>query len=263
MITLCKTCGTSYDTASAAVERCAICEDERQYVPVEGQQWVALTSVVNHHSNKWQQHEPGLFSIKTVPKFAINQRAFLLTTPQGNVLWDCIANLDQATRALIDALGGIQAIAISHPHYYTTMQDWAAAFDAPVYLHASDREWVMRESPALHFWEGDALDILPGVRLLRLGGHFAGGTVLHWDNGDGALLAGDILQVTPGADRVSFMWSYPNMLPLAGKVVQAITERLNNVPFTRLYGAFEGQDITANAHEIVIQSGQKYIACLK
>jgi hypothetical protein len=136
-------------------------------------------------ANKWQQLEPRLFGIKTVPAFAINQRALLLQTPHGNILWDCIANLDPATKALVTALGGISAIAISHPHYYTTMQEWAAAFDAPVYLHASDREWVMRDSPAIHFWEGDALEIFPSVTLLRLGGHFAGGTVLHWQEGEG------------------------------------------------------------------------------
>lgn len=260
MIALCKTCGTSYNTAP---ERCAICDDERQYVPLDGQQWVDFDAVTRSHTNKWQQLEPGLLSLKTVPKFAINQRAILLHTPHGNVLWDCIATLDPATLTLIKALGGLHAIAISHPHYYTTMQDWAAAFDAPVYLHASDREWVMRDSPALHFWEGESLEILSGVRLLRLGGHFAGGTVLHWNNDSGVLLAGDILQVTPGADRVSFMWSYPNMLPLAASVVGEITDRLYAVQFDRLYGAFEGQNITENAHEIVMQSAQKYISCMK
>ncbi|ELW1645826.1 MBL fold metallo-hydrolase [Enterobacter oligotrophicus] len=260
MITLCKTCGTSYDTHP---DRCSICEDERQYVPRTGQRWIDPETVTATHTNKWQQLEPQLFSIKTVPSFAINQRALLLRTPHGNILWDCIANLDPATSTLVAALGGISAIAISHPHYYTTMQDWAAAFNAPVYLHASDREWVMRSSPALHFWEGDSLALMPSVTLLRLGGHFAGGTVLHWHEGEGVLLAGDILQVTPGKDAVSFMWSYPNMLPLPARTVERITRHLEDKPFERLYGAFEGQDITAKASEIVQRSGQKYIACLK
>ncbi|MEX0579274.1 MBL fold metallo-hydrolase, partial [Enterobacter cloacae subsp. cloacae] len=168
--------------------------------------------------------------------FAINQRALLLRTPHGNILWDCIANLDPATKTLITALGGISAIAISHPHYYTTMQTWAAVFNAPVYLHASDREWIMRGSPAIQFWEGDALELFPSVTLLRLGGHFAGGTVLHWQEGEGVLLAGDILQVTPGKDAVSFMWSYPNMLPLPARTVERITGLLEGKKFARLYG---------------------------
>ncbi|WP_368541072.1 MBL fold metallo-hydrolase [Enterobacter soli] len=260
MITLCKTCGTSYDHQP---DRCPICEDERQYVPHTGQAWTSLDAVTSAHSNKWQQLEPQLLSIKSVPAFAINQRALLLLTPQGNILWDCIPNLDPATRALITALGGLRAIAISHPHYYSTMQDWAAAFDATIYLHASDREWVMRDSPAIHFWQGDALEIMPSVTLLRLSGHFAGGTVLHWQNGEGVLLAGDILQVTPGKDAVSFMWSYPNMLPLPARSVERVTGLLEGKRFARLYGAFEGQNIPARADEIVQRSGQKYIACLR
>ena len=255
MITLCKTCGTAYDEQP---KNCPICDDERQYVPVTGQAWTDFDSLTTTHTNKWQ-----LFSIKTVPAFAINQRALLLRTPQGNVLWDCIANLDPATRALVDALGGISAIAISHPHYYTTMQEWAAAFNAPIYLHASDRQWVMRDSPAIRFWEEDALEIMPLVTLLRLGGHFAGGTVLHWQSGDGVLLAGDILQVTPGKDAVSFMWSYPNMLPLPARTVESVIGRLTGKTYQRLYGAFEGQNIPVNADEIVQRSGQKYIACLR
>ncbi len=121
----------------------------------------------------------------------------------------------------------------------------------------------MRDSPAIHFWQDDALEIFPSVTLLRLGGHFAGGTVLHWQEGAGVLLVGDILQVTPGKDAVSFMWSYPNYLPLPARTVATVVSHLEDRRFARLYGAFEGQNILAFADEIVRRSGQKYIACLK
>ncbi|KFC11291.1 beta-lactamase-like protein [Trabulsiella guamensis ATCC 49490] len=263
MTILCKTCGTSYDDSDEIIAHCKVCEDERQFVPASGQAWITPEVLTATHSNKWQQHEENLLSIKTVPAFAINQRAFLLRTPHGNVLWDCIASLDAATELLINALGGLRAIAISHPHYYTTMQDWAETFSAPVWLHTSDREWIMRDSTAIRLWEGDSMELLPSVRLLRLGGHFAGGTVLHWTEGDGVLLAGDILQVTPGKDAVSFMWSYPNMLPLPTTTIENIMHRLADVNFERLYGAFEGQNMTKQAHDAVMRSGQKYIDCLK
>ncbi|ENF1917048.1 MBL fold metallo-hydrolase [Klebsiella michiganensis] len=263
MIKLCATCGTSYDDRGNTLNHCRICEDERQYVPASGQVWIKPDDLTETHTNTWQQHNDRLLSVRTVPKFAIDQRAFLLLTPQGNILWDCIANLDAASKTLITALGGINAIAISHPHYYTTMQDWADAFNARIYLHASDREWIMRDSPAITLWEGDALEILPAVRLLRLGGHFAGGTVLHWAKDDGIMLAGDIIQVTPGGRAVSFMWSYPNLLPLAAASVEKIVERLGDTPFGALYGAFKGQNVPKNARQIVLDSAQKYLACLK
>ncbi|WP_312239713.1 MBL fold metallo-hydrolase [Pantoea sp.] len=263
MIKLCNACGTSFEGQKGKITCCKICDDERQYVPPGGQKWITFSDLCKTHANKWKQQEDGLLSIKTVPNFAINQRAFLLRSAQGNILWDCIANLDEATKALVASLGGLHAIAISHPHYYTTMQEWAEAFNAPIYLHASDREWIMRDSPAITLWEGDELEIMHSVKMLRLGGHFAGGSVLHWNKGEGVLLAGDILQVTPGADAVSFMWSYPNMLPLPAAVVEDITRRLSGVSFERLYGAFEGQDIASNAKEIVMRSGEKYIRCLQ
>lgn len=263
MITLCKACGTSYETHDTHPAHCDICEDERQYVPAVGQQWVDFATLCASHANVWQQHDSALLSLHTVPEFAIGQRAFILRTAEGNILWDCVATLDNATKTLIASLGGLKAIAISHPHYYTTMQDWAEEFNAPIYLHASDRQWVMRDSPWITFWEGDTLALTGDVRMLHLGGHFAGGCVLHWARGEGIVLSGDIVQVTPGANAVSFMWSYPNLLPLPVATVSDIIQRLSSVKFKTLYGAFEGRDITENADAIVRHSGEKYISCLR
>ncbi|MCJ2029063.1 MBL fold metallo-hydrolase [Methylobacterium sp. J-043] len=264
-IHICLTCGTSFPDAPSPPERCPICDEERQYVPESGQRWTTPGALASAHANAWRQVEPGLFEIETHPRFGIGQRAFLLRTPQGNVLWDCIALLDPATVALVQALGGLAAIAISHPHYYTTMPDWAAAFDAPVYLHARDRDWVMRPDDRVVFWEEDERTLTPGLTLQRLGGHFPGGSVLHWQDGAdgrGALLAGDIVQV--GADRktVSFLWSYPNWLPLSGSTVTRIAARLEMKAFARLYGAF-GLHITEDARAVVSRSAARYRALLE
>lgn len=262
---LCTACGTSYDSAGTPA-RCPICEDERQYVPAEGQSWTTPQRFAEVHRNAWQAHEPGLLSLQTVPAFAINQRAFVLSTSEGNILWDCVALLDAATEALVRGLGGLAGIAISHPHYYTTMQDWAAAFGAPVHLHAADRDWVMRPSSAIRFWEGDRLEIAAGVTLLRLGGHFPGATVLHWAgtaDGVGALLAGDTLQVTPGARHVSFMYSYPNDLPLPALAIRQIAAALAPWRYDRIYGAFAGQNVPRGGPAMVAASAATYIRCLE
>ena len=262
---LCSACGTSYPDAPVPPETCPICMDERQYVPASGQSWTTGEALAGPHRNAWELHEPNLASIQTVPAFAINQRAFLLRTPRGNVLWDCIALLDPATIELIRALGGVHAIAVSHPHYYTTVQDWAAAFGATVHLHGADQAWLMRPDTSIRFWEGDTLDLLPGVTLIRAGGHFAGGTVLHWaatTDGQGALLAGDIVQVTPGARRVSFMWSYPNMMPLAAPEVRRVLSLLAPWPYARIYGAFKGQEVLQGGPALVASSAARYIELL-
>src|SRR5690606_29461653 len=115
--------------------------------------------------------------IATEPAFAIGQRALLVQTPAGNVLWDCISLIDQATIDAVAALGGIQAIAISHPHFYSAMVEWSRAFDAPIYLHEDNRPFVVRPDPAISFWTDETLALMPGVTLIRCGGHFAGSTV--------------------------------------------------------------------------------------
>ena len=257
---ICCACGTSFQEEIAPA-RCRICKEERQYVPPSGQAWTTPEKLATTHRNSWQQLEPGLFAIQTVPSFAINQRALLLRTPSGNILWDCIALLDEATREIVAVLGGVSAIAISHPHYYTTMQDWAAAFDAPIYLHAADQEWICRPSDHIRLWDEDALALSAHVTLVHAGGHFAGGTVLHWmaDDGQGVLLAGDIVQVTPGVDRVSFMWSYPNMIPLSAAEVADVAERLSPWPIERIYGAFAGQNVRSGGQDVIARSAKTYI----
>jgi hypothetical protein len=263
---LCATCGTLFPPSERAPESCPICEDERQWVPATGQAWTTPGHIERRHANAWRWHEPGLMSILTTPAFGIGQRAFLVRTAAGNILWDCLSLIDDATRELIDGLGGLVGIAISHPHYYTRMQDWSEAFGGvPIHLHAADREWIMRPSPGIRLWDGEILEIAPGATLLRLGGHFAGGTVLHWAgtaDGAGALLSGDIVQVAADLHRVSFLWSYPNMMPLPEREVARIGEVLRRWDFDRIYGAFDGKNVPRDAGAIVARSVARYIELL-
>lgn len=258
---ICATCGTQFSPSAGPPPRCPICDDERQYVPQSGQNWTTLERLRASHGNTWRVEEPGLFSLATSPSFGIGQRALLIQAPTGNVLWDCIALIDGATIALVRALGGISAIAISHPHYYTTMAEWAAAFACPVMLHEADRLHVMRDDPALQFWSGDHRDIAPGLRLINAPGHFDGGTVLHWQagaEGRGTLLSGDILQVGPDRCHVSFMRSYPNLIPLGAAAVQEIERRVTPYSFDRIYGAFPGRDISTGGRDALTRSVARY-----
>jgi hypothetical protein len=264
-IQICNTCGTSYPDTPEPPSGCPICEDERQFVPTGGQAWTTPARLAAGHVNGWRRLETDLFEIHTQPGFGIGQRAMLLRTPRGNVLWDCIALLDDATETLVRALGGLAAIAISHPHYYTCMQDWARVFDCPIHLHVADADQVMRPDPAIRHWDGETLEIAQGVTLLRLGGHFPGGTVLHWAegaDGRGALLSGDIVQVAMDVRRVSFLWSYPNMMPLAAATVRRIADTLAPWRFDRIYGAFPGRQVTAGGARAVERSAARYIELL-
>src|SRR5207248_5301979 len=80
-----------------------------------------------------------------------------------------------------------------------------------------------------------------GLTLVRCGGHFDGGTVLHWAGGAerrGVLLSGDILQVVPDRKHVSFMWSYPTYVPLGAAAVRRVVGAVEPFAFDRICGAF-------------------------
>lgn len=259
---ICETCGVQHAESAEPPASCAICEDPRQYVGYDGQRWTTLERLAAERRNVVRR-EAGLTGIGTAPSFAIAQRALLVPGERGNVLWDCTPLLGAET-AEVEALGGITAIAVSHPHFYSTVVEWSRAFGgAPVYLHAADRSWVMRPDPAIVLWEDEALELEPGITLVRCGGHFPGGTVLHTRRGadGGALLTGDVIAVASDRRWLTFMYSYPNRIPLSERRVRRIVEAVEPYEFERIYGGWWG-DVAEDAKAALARSAERYVAAL-
>ena len=263
---ICTACGTQYPESADPPSHCVICEEERQYVPPRGQTWTMLESLRVGHANSFREYETGLIGIGTQPQFAIGQRALLVRTPGGNVLWDCISLLDAASVTMINSLGGLKAIAISHPHFYTTMFEWARAFDCPIHLHAADKQWIVRPDAAIRHWDGETLELWDGVTLVRCGGHFEGGTVLHWAGGAGGrglVCSGDILTVCTDRKWLSFMRSYPNFIPLSARAVNGIGKALAPFAFDNIYGHYFDRIIAKDGNQVLEKSVARYVAAIE
>ncbi len=261
---ICETCGTQFPEMATPPLACPICNDERQYVTPNGQSWITLGELENDFHNEIIPLATNFYSIVTKPKFGIGQQAHLIQSPKGNVLWDCVSYLDDKTIDAVKELGGIKSIAISHPHYYSTMLEWADAFDATIYLHAADEIHVVNNSKRIHFWQGESLSLQEGLSLVNSAGHYDGGTVLHWQegtNGKGALLTGDIIQVVADTRWVSFMYSYPNSIPLSASKIRRIVDPLAPYSFEKIYGAFGGI-VQKDAKNAVKRSAQAYIKAI-
>ena len=258
---LCETCGTQFaDLGDEPPDSCPICEDERQYVPRDGQRWTTLERVREGHAADIRELEPGLVGIGLEPGFAIGQRALLIETSGSNILWDCVALLDEH-ESFVRGRGGLAAIAISHPHYYTTMVEWAYVFDCPILIHEHDRAWVRRPDPSIEPWSGELRQLSDELTLIRLGGHFDGGQVLH--RGGGALLSGDIVQVLPGGRWVSFMHSYPMLIPLPAREVERIAAALEPWEFERIYGAWWDRVVYEDGSAVVRRSAERYVRAIQ
>lgn len=261
---ICKTCGVQFAESSEPPAECPICLDPRQYVGWDGQQWTTMGELVRDgYRNDIREEEPNLLGIGISPSFTIGQRALLVQTAKGNVLYDCVSLLDDAAQTEIEAVGGIDFICFSHPHFYDSNVEYSRAFGgAPIIIPEADREHVMRPDPAIEYWDGKPLELVPGVTLIQCGGHFDGSAVLHWADGAdgaGALFVGDSITVVPDRRFVSFMTSYPNLIPMSEPKVRAIFDAVEPFDFDRIYGGWWGRNVMSGAKEAVLRSAERYI----
>lgn len=207
--------------------------------------------ITKDHTDRWNSHWAA--SVRRTAKAVSTQIS-------------CVSLLDDLTIRRVKSLGGLSAIAISHPHYHTTMVDWSHAFDnAPIFLHEACRKWVMRPDKNIRFWAGERKQLLGRLTLINTLGHFTGFQVLHslaHGEGRGALFAGD--QPRPCMDRrwVSFMFSYPNFIPLGPQAIRGVVQRLKGFSYDRLYAAVPGWIVSGGADAAVKESARRYLQAI-
>jgi glyoxylase-like metal-dependent hydrolase (beta-lactamase superfamily II) len=262
-IWVCETCGVEHAANDAPPDGiCAICADDRQYVLPTGQSWLTLPQVQQNRNAEIVELEPNLHGIVVTPKIGIGHRSLLVQTPDGNVLFDPPGFLDDALLNDLKALGGVSAIATSHPHLTGLSVSFSHAFDGiPIWYGGDDKRWVRRPDPVIRFWQ-DQQEVLPGLTLVQCGGHFPGSAVLQWERGAegrGAILTGDTIRVNSDRTTVSFMRSFPNLIPLPPRSIQRIADAVRPLAFDRIYGGFDGEVLQSGAHEAVRFSAKRYI----
>lgn len=263
---ICATCGNHYPASASPPAACLICADERQWVPESGQRWTTLAqAAAEGRRTEVREVEPGLLGIGASPTFAIGQRSLLVRTQAGNLLWDPSGFVDEHAFAAVERAGGLRAVAASHPHFYGAIAQWRRRFDAEALLPEADRRWLTHPLERVRHWSG-TLEVAPGLTLVQCGGHFPGSAVAHWAagaDGKGALLVGDTLFVTPGADRVTFVWSAPNRLPLPEREVQGVLAALAPYDYDRLYSGWWQPTLRQHAKTAVAAGARRYLQFLR
>lgn len=239
---------------------CAICDDERQWVPAEGQGWTSLPELAEAGTTiTVTEIEPDLYGLSTRGSVGIGQQSKLARTSGGNVLWDPLGYIDDEAVARVRELGGAAYIVASHPHMFGVQVEWSRALGGvPILVAEADVGWVARPDEAIQTWSDDVA-LLPGITLTQPGGHFPGSAVAHWEGADGrgVLLSGDTIFANPDRTSVSFMRSYPNRIPLSAAVVERVAAHVGRFAFDRLYNNFEGV-IPADAAAVVQRSAARH-----
>ncbi|MGC5165552.1 hydrolase [Luteimicrobium sp. DT211] len=260
---ICRTCGVE---RADRPELCPICADERQYVVESGQTWTTLAELAADGCRvRVDELEPGLHALRGDPGVGIEQESKVVVTPHGNLLWDPLGYLDDEAVAAVRGLGEVVAIASSHPHMFGVQVEWSRRLGGvPVLVAEADASWVGRPDDAIETWSGSR-EVVPGLTLHQVGGHFPGSGVVHWAgtaDGKGALLSGDTVFVNADRKSVTFMRSYPNHLPLSAAVVERIASRLEPLGFDRIYHNFHGR-IAADGHGVLRRSADRYAAWVR
>lgn len=257
---LCASCGTQFPVNSNP-DICSLCAEERQYIPLTGQLWTTHNKLLTNYKSKIVKLKDSLYEIVVEPTFAIGQRAFLVISKSGNVLWDCIPLLDSQTVDFIDSRGGLQAIAFSHPHYYSNMNDWAFTFNCPIYIHKKDSSYIVDKGEHVSLWEGNEKPLWDDLKLVNIGGHFDGSSILMIPSMSekGTMLCGDTMYLSLSRNHFAIMYSYPNRIPLPISEIKRIKERLSNISFDTVYGFYSYQNVIGNGKEIVASSLERYL----
>lgn len=263
----CATCGTGFPPSETPPPECPICLDERQYLPPGGQRWTTQAELWKNHQSDLRDLEPGLLGVGASPGIGIGQRALAIAQPGGGVMWDCTPLVTDEAVNRIKAQGGVRAIAISHPHFFTAMNEWSEALGGvPIVLHQELQRHVVHQGPNVTYWSGDSHDLGQGVTLVRGGGHFTGSTWLHWAGGAGgrgAIFTADTIMVVPDTRWVSFMYSYPNLIPLPPREVRRIAATTAPFAFDRIYSAWWDRVMETDAKARLAASVERYVEAVE
>jgi glyoxylase-like metal-dependent hydrolase (beta-lactamase superfamily II) len=145
------------------------------------------------------------------------------------------------------------------------MVDWSEAFGGiPILIHEANRPYVMRPSDSIRFFTEDRIDLGQGITVTRCGGHFAGSAVLHWPalDGKGLLMTGDTMMVVPDTRWVSFMYSYPNLIPLPAREVERIVGAVGDLDYDRIYSNPVDRVLRGDGKARVRASADRYIRAI-
>ncbi|MCM6778366.1 hydrolase [Nocardia sp. CDC159] len=258
---ICDGCGLEHPDSAAPPPHCvlasaAVGDEERGDLGPHGR-WTTHAELARQpHRIVHRDHGRGVHSLRREPRLAIGHWSFLVQTPHGNLLWDPPAYLDDEIAGLVGELGGIAAIATSHPHMFAAQITWSHAFGrVPVLVNELDREWLPRPDPVVRFWTGHA-EPLPGLELIHTGGHMRGSCVARTP--DGTLLSGDTIAGCLDPNWVSFQRNVPRHVPLSPTAVRRIVDTLASYDYDRLY-TLGGDTLDHDAKQTVESAATRHI----
>ena len=220
---------------------CPVCTDVRNDLPEDGWNFLPEARVADTHSGTWRQVADDLWAFTTTPALGLGGTGWLIVRPQGNVAFEAAPYYSPDMLAKIRELGGIARLAASHPHGYGALFQLQRAFDPPVVaIHKDDLAYTKALRVTAPY--DDRMELLPGMTLHRVGGHYAGQAALH-DAPGGRLFCGDMFKIDQDADgrstHVSSHKAFHKDIPLTHGELQNYRDVIAPLAFDAVLTPFE------------------------
>ena len=131
---------------------------------------------------------PGVHALGHNARSSFGAHSYLVPRLDGNLMVDS-PRFARGLAELVDDLGGVRRVLLSHRDDVADSDRWADRYGAEVWIHEADADAAPY---ATGIFEGDAAaEIVPGVMMVPAPGHTEGSVVFHID--EKWLLTGDTL----------------------------------------------------------------------
>ena len=238
---VCRNCGF-WQRDFSRPTNCPLCKDARHVLPVGGWDFYNLEEASEAFPMHWEELLPGLWRFWNDPVDGIGSHSYLIQNKLGNIIFEGATVYSNEALEKLKALGGVRFAAASHPHTYGALWQLQDHFDANIALHVADFSW----STALRVTHpfDEELELLPKLRLLPAGVHFAGQAFLH-DEEHGVLFCGDALKFDLDEDNpryavsISSHKSFVRSVPLTPRETASYRQVFRQYTFDKTYSPFE------------------------
>ena len=228
---------------------CPVCLDVRHVPPENGWQFLSPGDLDARGECNWSEVEPGIWRFTVEPTLGIGPVGYLVTNGEGNVAFEGCDWYNESSLQHIDSLGGVSWLSASHPHSHAALWRVSERFGPRVAIQREDLPWVSTLNVGRPFDE--RLEILPGLELIHVGGHFDGQSVLY-DRTRGILFCGDALKLELEDDgrtayAISCHKAFVRGIPLTPAEVAGYREVFEDLDFEQVFTTFEqGRNVGKN-----------------
>ena len=220
---------------------CVLCSDVRNALPPDGWDYADVARVSASIRPRWKEFTPGIWGFWCEPRYGLAGTGWLIRRDDGNVAFEGAPFYHDEALEQVERLGGVRALGASHPHGYGAIWQLQERFRPELVIHREDIRYT--KAFQVTTVADDVHEMVPGLTLHHVGGHYEGQCVLH-EEARRALFVGDSLKFddfdTEGrVHSLSCHKGYHYHIPLSKEELARYRRVYLELPFERSFTPFE------------------------